>query len=81
MIHIDKKWIDGTLHTAAYCQLIIAHFTGWMDRTLVDGITKLTTSLVRDIGGFTRSFQKGNVQHYIFWAVFGIIIFIIWTLL
>ncbi|MEP6734524.1 MAG: NADH-quinone oxidoreductase subunit L [Chryseolinea sp.] len=81
MIQFDKKWIDGTLHTAAYCQLIIAHFTGWVDRTLVDGITKVTADFVKEVGGFTRSFQKGNVQHYIFWAAFGIIIFIIWTLL
>lgn len=79
--YTDKKWIDGFLHTSAYLQLIAAHVTGWFDRAIVDGVVNGTASLANDIGSFTRSFQSGKIQLYIFWAVFAIIIFIIWTLL
>ena len=77
----DKKWIDGILHTSAYLQLIVAHVTGWFDRAIVDGTVDGAAGLVKGIGSFTRSFQGGKIQLYIFWAVFAIIIFIIWTLL
>ncbi|MBA4057168.1 MAG: NADH-quinone oxidoreductase subunit L, partial [Marivirga sp.] len=79
--YTDKKWIDGFLHTSAYLQLIAAHVTGWLDRAIVDGAVNSTASLAKNIGSFTRSFQSGKIQLYIFWAVFAIIIFIIWTLL
>jgi hypothetical protein len=31
-------------------------------------------------GKISRSFQGGNVQLYIFWSLFALIIFIIWAL-
>jgi NADH-quinone oxidoreductase subunit L len=37
-------------------------------------------TLVRGAGSFTRSFQGGKIQLYIFWSVLAIIIFLIWTL-
>lgn len=78
---VDKKWIDGFLHTSAYAQLIVAHVSGWFDRVLVDGVVDGAAGLTRGVGSFARSFQSGKIQLYIFWAVFAIIIFIIWTLL
>jgi NADH-quinone oxidoreductase subunit L len=77
----DKKWIDGFLHATAYAQVTLAHFTGWFDRAIVDGTVKAMVSLTRSIGSFTRSFQGGKIQLYIFWAVFAIIIFLIWALI
>jgi NADH-quinone oxidoreductase subunit L len=77
----DKKWIDGILHTSAYLQLITAHVMGWFDRVMVDGAVDGAAGLARVLGSFARSFQSGKIQLYIFWAVFAIIIFIIWTLL
>ncbi len=77
----DVKWIDGFIHSAAYAQLIIAHVAGWFDRVIIDGMVDVTAQVSRGIGSFTRSFQSGKIQLYIFWAAFAIIIFIIWTLL
>jgi NADH-quinone oxidoreductase subunit L len=77
----DRKWIDGILHTGAYTQLILAHVTGWFDRVIIDGTVDGVAGMARGIGAFTRSFQGGKIQLYIFWAIFAIIIFIIWTLL
>lgn len=79
--HTDKKWIDGFLHTTAYIQLIAAHVTGWFDRVVIDGFVDGAASLAKGVGSLTRSFQGGKIQLYIFWAIFPIIIFIIWMLL
>jgi NADH-quinone oxidoreductase subunit L len=48
---------------------------------MVDGAVDGAAGLARVLGSFARSFQSGKIQLYIFWAVFAIIIFIIWTLL
>lgn len=77
----DKKWIDGILHFIAYIQLIIAHFTGWVDRAVVDGVVDDAAAMAKGVGSFIRTFQSGKIQLYVFWASFAIIIFIIWTLL
>jgi NADH-quinone oxidoreductase subunit L len=78
---IDKRWIDGFIHAAAYGQVIIAHVTGWIDRAFVDGAVNGIASIAKGVGTLTRSFQAGKVQLYIFWSVFTVIIFLIWTLL
>jgi len=78
---IDKKWIDGFIHLTAYIQVLIAHVTAWFDLAFVDGTINGFASFVRGVGTVTRSFQDGKIQLYIFWSIFTIIIFLIWTLL
>ena len=77
----DQRWVDGFIHATAYGQVIIAHVTGWFDRTFIDGIVNGMAGMAKGVGAFTRSFQAGKIQLYIFWSVFTIIIFLIWTLL
>ena len=77
----DRKWIDGSLHTAAYTYTIVAHVIGWFDRFAIDGLVDGVAWSARMIGYSVRRFQREGVQLYIFWALFAIIIFIIWTLL
>jgi NADH-quinone oxidoreductase subunit L len=79
--HMDKKWIDGLIHLSAYGQVLIAHVTGWVDRAVIDGTVNGMANIVRGVGSMTRSFQDGKIQLYIFWSVFTVIIFLIWTLL
>jgi NADH-quinone oxidoreductase subunit L len=78
---IDRKWIDGLLHSLAYVQVTIAHLAGWWDKTIVDGSVNGMATLSRIAGSFTRSFQGGKIQLYIFWAIFTIIIFLIWSII
>lgn len=79
--HTDLKIIDPVIHASAYAQVTIANLTGWFDREIVDGLINLTARIAQGIGSFTRSFQGGKIQLYIFWSVFAIIIFLIWTLI
>lgn len=78
---IDKRWIDGALHAVAYLYTIIAHVAGWFDRAVVDGVVDGVAWSAKFVGYFFRRFQREGVQLYVFWAVFAIIIFIIWSLL
>lgn len=78
---IDKRWIDGTLLVLAYGYTITAHVAGWFDRTVIDGFVNGVAWTAKTVGYFPRRLQRDGVQLYVFWAVFAIIIFIIWTLL
>jgi NADH-quinone oxidoreductase subunit L len=75
----ERRGIDRTLHGIVYIQVILAHVAGWIDRTFVDGTVNAIARLTGLGGKVTRSFQGGNIQLYIFWSVFAIIILIIWA--
>lgn len=77
---IDRRVIDGSIHAFAYAQIIFAHVIGWIDKTIVDGTVNAIAKLTGLGGKIARSFQGGNIQLYIFWSVFAIIIFIIWLI-
>lgn len=77
----DRRIIDGFLHALAYGQIIIAHLAAWCDRAIIDGSVNGAATLARVTGSFARSFQGGKIQLYIFWALFAIIIFLIWSLI
>jgi NADH-quinone oxidoreductase subunit L len=76
--YLDRKWIDKGLHAIAYGQVMFAHVVGWIDHIFIDGTVNGVARLAGIGGKFTRSFQGGNIQLYVFWAIFTIIIFIIW---
>jgi len=70
----DKKYIDGLVHGTAYIQVTLAHVVAWLDRVMVDGTVNNIARLAGGIGVFTRSFQGGKIQLYIFWAGLGLIL-------
>lgn len=78
---IDRKWIDGFLHITAYGSVALAHGVAWFDRNIIDGIVNLGARIAGLLGSFTRSFQGGKIQLYIFWAVTGLIIFLFFALI
>lgn len=79
--NIDRRFLDRGLHFIAYANVTIAHLTGWFDRNIIDGLVHTVAAVARGIGAFTRSFQSGKIQMYIFWAAMALIIFIIWILI
>jgi NADH-quinone oxidoreductase subunit L len=76
----DVKLIDGTIHFAAYVHVTLSHVAGWVDKFFIDGTVNTIARVARFVGSFVRSFQGGKIQLYVFWAIFGIIIFLIWLL-
>ncbi len=77
----DRKWIDGFLHVTAYTQVSFAHVIAWFDKYIIDGIVDAMAWISGVVGSFTRSFQGGKIQLYIFWAVAGLIIFLFFELI
>ncbi len=77
----DRKVIDRVLHGVAYAQVITAHLFAWFDSFIIDGVVNGMASLSRFIGAMARSFIGGKIQLYIFWALFTVIIFLIWSLI
>lgn len=78
--YIDNKVLDTTIHVNVFAQVTLAHVINWIDDNIVDGVVRLFTNSLKLIGSFVRSFQTGKIQLYIFWALFAIIIFLIWGL-
>jgi NADH-quinone oxidoreductase subunit L len=78
---IDRRVIDRFLHGLAYFQVTLSFVTGWIDSAIIDGFVNFMATASRNIGWFTRSFQSGKIQLYVFWAVFTIVIFLIWSLI
>jgi NADH-quinone oxidoreductase subunit L len=76
----DKKWIDGALHATAYTHVAFSHILAWFDTVVIDGLVNGMATLATKIGSITRSFQGGKIQRYIFWALVGLIIFIIFIM-
>ena len=76
----DHRVIDRGIHGLVFGQVIFAHVIGWIDRVFVDGTVNGVARLTGFGGKITRSFQGGNIQLYVFWAIIAIIIFIIWAL-
>jgi len=77
----DRKWIDGFLHFTAYSQVSFAHVIAWLDKYIIDGSVNAMAWIAGVVGSFTRSFQGGKIQLYIFWALVGLIIFLFFVLI
>lgn len=75
---IDKKVVDGAIHVVAYLHVGAAHIAGWVDRVLVDGTVNTAGRAAALLGTATRAFAGGKIQSYIFWALCGLVIFILW---
>jgi NADH-quinone oxidoreductase subunit L len=78
---VDRNVIDRMIHATAYLHVLISHLTAWFDRAIIDGIANGVAYLAKLVGSFTRSFQGGKIQLYVFWTAFTIIIFLIWSLI
>ena len=77
---VDRSVIDKTIHFTVVGNVTFAHVIAWVDRYLVDGTVSFTSHLVRIAGNTFRNLGSGKMQHYVFWSLFAIIIFIIWAL-
>jgi NADH-quinone oxidoreductase subunit L len=77
----DRRIIDRLIHATAYVHVLGSHLIAWFDRAIIDGAVNGAAYVVRLLGSFTRSFQGGKIQVYVFWTTFTIIIFLIWSLI
>lgn len=77
----DRKWIDGIIHFSVYAQVAVSHALAFFDRIVIDGLVDGMAKMAGWVGSFTRSFQRGKIQLYIFWSIAVLIIFLFFTLI
>jgi NADH-quinone oxidoreductase subunit L len=74
------RQIDKVLHLTAFAHVTLSHVIAWVDKYIVDGLVLMFAGIIRSTGNILRNFTAGKIQHYIFWSLFAIIIFIIWSI-
>jgi NADH-quinone oxidoreductase subunit L len=77
---VDKRFIDGALHLAAYATTAVAYLTGWVDANLIDGTVNAAGRVSTVTGRVARSISNGKIQTYILWPVLALIVFLFWVL-
>ena len=63
---LDRKVIDGFIRQLANITLGLAKISAWTDRYIIDGFLHLLVIITEATGNFTRRFQGGKVQYYLF---------------
>ena len=76
----DRRVIDGFILVFAKMGILLSKTAAWTDRYIIDGFLKLLVKLVQLTGNFTRRFQNGKVQYYLFSMLAVIVVIFIWIL-
>lgn len=72
-------WIDQVLHGLVYAKVLLAHFVGWTDKYLVDGLAHVPAKLSFAGGAMFRYVIKGNIQQYLWWT-FALLAGLVWLM-
>lgn len=70
----DQKYIDGFVNGFGVFNVILSQILAWFDRSIIDGMVKLITSISSNLGNIARGVQNGKVQSYFVWAVVGLLL-------
>jgi NADH-quinone oxidoreductase subunit L len=77
-VWMDRKAIDGFLHTVARSVAIIGAFLrNYIDKPIVNGFGDWVSEVIKKIGAFLRPVQTGKIQWYMIMAlfIFGVLFF------
>ncbi|WKN40451.1 NADH-quinone oxidoreductase subunit 5 family protein [Tunicatimonas pelagia] len=75
---IDRRIIDGLLHSLATAGVILAHIIAWLDQVLIDGLVRAGASIIQGLGALTRSVQTGRIQTYLVASLLLFIMLMYW---
>jgi NADH-quinone oxidoreductase subunit L len=78
---MDRKLIDRSIHYASVVAVVLAHMVAWADRTLIDGTVNFAAFMTSRVGLLTRSVHGGRVQNYFLYAIWGLLILVVWIIL
>ncbi|HKX12023.1 MAG TPA: NADH-quinone oxidoreductase subunit L [bacterium] len=81
MAGFDSKVIDGLVNLSATITKAFAKVTGFVDNFYVDGLVNLVSDTVIAAGGQLRKIQTGRIQNYLYAAMAGVLVLMIWKLL
>ncbi len=75
---LDRRVVDGMLHSFTMLAVIVAHILAWLDHTLVDGIVRGGAASFSRLGNLVRSVQTGRVQTYLVASLLLFIALLYW---
>jgi len=76
----DQVVIDGFVNSLARMTKALSVVTGFVDKTFVDGLVNLVSDTVIFTGGQLRKIQTGRIQNYLYAAMAGVLVLMIWKL-
>lgn len=78
---VDKKILDGTIHTFAISGVVLAKVTTIVDRIFVDGLVNLSAWIAKGIGAKLSGMHSREIQSQLIWLLFAIVLILGWILL
>jgi NADH-quinone oxidoreductase subunit L len=76
----DLKVVDGLVNFSGLVVRITSKVSGFFDNGFVDGLVNLTAETVRAAGAQLRRAQTGRIQNYLYVAMAGVVVMMIWKL-
>ncbi len=73
----DQKVVDGIVNGTGTNTVRTSRIKLWIDKYIVDGVVNFTGHLIQFLSAVLRLFQTGFIQHYLFIAVLGALVFMI----
>jgi NADH-quinone oxidoreductase subunit L len=77
----DLKVIDGLVNLSALVTKITSFFSGWFDRIFVDGAVNFVADATQKGGAILRRTQTGRIQTYLYYAMGGILLVLLYRFL
>ncbi len=71
----DKAVVDGAVNGTGKSTVWVSGIKFWFDKNIVDGLVNLTGTVVQLSSAVLRLFQTGMIQHYLFVAFVGALVF------
>jgi len=76
----DSIVIDGFVNFTSVAVRQFSKVMGFMDSTFVDGLVNLTANTVLFTGSQVRRLQTGRIQNYLYGAMAGVVLLMIWKM-
>ncbi len=76
----DQLVIDGFVNFLGKCTRALSTISGFFDKTFVDGAVNLVSDTTIAAGGQLRKIQTGRIQNYLYVAMAGVLVLMIWKL-
>lgn len=76
----DQVVIDGFVNFIAKCVRALSIVSGFFDKSYVDGLVNLVSDTTLFAGGQLRKIQTGRIQNYLYVAMAGVLVLMIWKL-
>ncbi len=73
----DRQVVDGVVNLVGSVSVIYSKVIGWCDGFFVDGAVNMMALATERAGNKLKRLQSGNIQHYAYGAVMGVVVVLV----